>query len=389
MKHDEAQKLITKARANIFLDHGFFGYMLAKHEIRLTDSVPTLAVDARRNIYVNPDFILKFKHDNKKIQWALCHEIMHPILMHLTRRGSRDPRIWNYAGDAVINDLLNHSKVGTPIEGTVDMPGSRERTTEDIYRDLEQKAQQQSGGGGASGGSGSGDPSLDNGLGEDIMEGELTDAERAQAEIQARIDIAQAAAAARTRGQLSGALRAFVDNILESQVPWFDKLHEFMQGMQRNEYSWSRPNRRFISQGHYLPSSGVIPKMGTVVIQVDVSGSVTRSEAAHFGGHVQRIAAECQPESIHVLYTDSQVLRHDVFNTAEEVEFNFFTAGGTNMAAGFDYCAEHDIEPDVFITLTDGGTPWGDPPPYPVVWCVSSDHYQPTHGIHIPFKVTQ
>lgn len=377
---EQAEKLVTKARANIFLDHGFFGHMLAKHSIHYTDRVPSLAVDGDRNIYINPEFVTKFANDNKQLQWALCHEVMHPVLNHLTRRGGRDPKRWNYAGDAVINDLLNSTGVGKRIEGCVDMPGSSAKTTEQIYNELGDRH---------NGRSPSGDE-FDTGLGDDIIEGDkMSESERAQAEAQMRADVAEAAMSAKVRGHLSGQLRAFIDKLLESDIPWYDKLHDYMQGLQRSDYTWSRPNRRYISQGHYLPSTGTVPKMGEIVLQIDVSGSVSEREAAHFAGHVMRIVSECVPAKIHVLYTDSTVLKHDEFDSVDEVEFKFFSAGGTDMTAGFRYCAERGIEPDVFITLTDGDTPQGSQQSFPVVWCVSNHKFKPEHGAYIPFKIKE
>ena len=386
-----AHKLITKARANVFLDHGFFGHMLAKHHIHYTDRVPTLAVDNRRNIYINPEFVMRFKDDNKKLQWALCHEVMHPVLNHLTRRNKRDAKLWNYAGDAVINDLLNTTRVGRPIENTVNMPGSSAKTTEQIYQELEGKRRDQGDKPGDSEG-GSGEPvdgDFDNGLGDDIIESEMSESERKELEAQAKVDIAEAAAAAKVRGNLPGALRDFVNRILESEVPWYDKLHEFMQGQQTNDYSWARPNRRYVAQGHYLPSCGKEPKMGEVVIQVDISGSVSEKEQSYFAGHVQRIMTECNPSKVHVLYVDAEVQLHDEFDNAEEVQFRFHSGGGTDMVAGIRYCDKHDITPDVFITLTDGITPYGDAPSFPCVWCISDDRIKATHGITIPFKLKE
>jgi len=388
----DAQKVITKARANIFLDHGFFGHMLAKHEVHITDRVPTLAVDGKRNIYVNPEFVMQFKHNNKQIQWALCHEIMHPVLNHLTRRGRRDPKVWNYAGDAIINDLLNTSGVGTPIPGTVHMPGSRDKTTEQVYNELaSNKPPTQPDDAGEAGEAGdSATPGdLENGLGDDLIENSMSESEMQAAEAQAKLDIAEAATAAKVRGALPGALRDFVSRILESEIPWYDKLHEFMQGMQVSDYSWARPNRRYVAQGHYLPSSGREPHMGEVVIQVDISGSVSPKEQSSFGGHILRIMQECNPSKIHILYVDTDVRRHDEFDNADEVSFQFMSGGGTDMVAGIRYCDEHDIEPDVLITLTDGVTPYGDETSFPCAWCISDDRIKAPHGMTIPFKVKE
>ena len=385
------EQIITKARVQIFMDHGFFGHILAKHEIHVTDRVSTLAVDGKRNIYVNPDFVLRFKDDNKQIQWALCHEIMHPVLNHLTRRGKRDPKRWNYAGDAIINDLLNTTGVGKRIPGTVHIPGSSAKTTEQVYNELggNDGDDDSDGRGDSTDGSGGSGDAHDNGLGDDIIESDMSESEIRAAEAQAKIDIAEAATSARARGALPGALNEFVRRILDSEIPWYDKLHQFMQGLTNANSTWARPNRRFIARGDYLPSVGREPAMGEIVIQIDISLSVSPAEQAHFAGHVQRIMAECYPSKVHVLYTDVKVREHHEFDSADDVEFKFLRGGGTDMTAGYEFCDEHGIHPDVFVTLSDGGTPFGREQSYPSVWCLSDPNIQAPHGVTIPFKVKE
>jgi predicted metal-dependent peptidase len=96
-----------------------------------------------------------------------------------------------------------------------------------------------------------------------------------------------------------------------------------MVGMTKNEYSWKRPNRRFIGNDVYLPSIDNVPKMGKVLCQVDISGSVSLPEIHHYAGHVKRIVEMCQPEEVHVIYTDTQVQKHEVFEAGEEVRIHF------------------------------------------------------------------
>jgi hypothetical protein len=58
------------------------------------------------------------------------------------------------------------------------------------------------------------------------------------------------------------------------------------------------------------------------------------------------------------------------------------------MTAGFDWCDANDVQPDVFITMTDGFTPWGVEQSFPVIWLVTSDA-KPSHGVHIQFKIEE
>ena len=86
------------------------------------------------------------------------------------------------------------------------------------------------------------------------------------------------------------------------------------------------------------------------------------------------------------MYTDTDVVKHEVFECGDEVALTFYSGGGTHMPAGFDYCANEGIDPDVFVCLTDGYTDFGDAPSYPVVWCISSDVEAP-YGENVHFEL--
>ena len=349
---------LDKAKAQVILDSPFWASILLRRKLICDNSIQTLAVDARANIYYNNDFIESLTVP--QIVWGLCHEVGHVIGQHAVRVGARDHKKWNYAGDAWINDTLDDSNVGQRIPNTVDMKGSKDKTTETIYDELP-------------------DNHGDNGLGEDVIYGvgadgngkPLTPDEIKEIEGQIKIEIAEAAQAAKMRGKLSGKLAEMVAALLEVKTPWYEILEKHMTACVAQGQSWRRPNRRFVD--HYLPSVDKLPQMGELVVQVDVSGSISKRELDYYNGHLSRIIEQCRPEKVHVLYTDTNVQKHDEFECGEEVALEFYSGGGTDMPAGFEYCAEHGIDPQVFVCLTDGYTGFGTDPGYPVVWCISSD----------------
>ena len=370
-----------KAKAQIVLDHPFFASILLKRKLTEDNTIKTLAVDARGNIFYKKDFIEGLTVP--QVVWGLCHEIGHVIGQHALRKKHRDHKKWNYAGDAWINDMLNDSGVGQSIPNTVDMPGSKDKTTETIYDELPDNDGKSDGSG--SGGSGSGSD-FDNGLGDDIKYEDLTDSERQEIEASNKVDIAQAAQAAKARGKLSGKLADIVADVINVKTPWYEILERYMTEYVKQDQSWLRPNRRHIGSGNYLPSMAREPSMGTVVVQIDVSGSISKSELDYYAGHLSRIAKQCNPERIHVIYTDTEVKKHMEFESGEDVKLEFYSGGGTHMPAGFDWVAEQGIEPSVFVCLTDGYTDFGEAPAYPVVWCISSN-IEATHGESIHFEL--
>jgi predicted metal-dependent peptidase len=361
---------LDKAKAQVVLDHPFFSSILLRKQLIEDPSIPTLAVNARGNIYYNPKFIDSLTVP--QIVWGLCHEIGHVIGQHAMRMGSRNPKKWNYAGDAWINDMLNDCGVGEPIPQTVNMPGSKDKTTEQIYDELPD----QDGGGGGGGDGGTGD-NWENGIGDDIKHEDLTESEMKELEANAKVEIAQAAQAAKARGKLPGKLADIVSDIINVKTPWHEILERYMINFTSQDSTWLRPNRRFIGQGHYLPSMAKVPTMGEVAIQVDISGSITKRELDYYNGHMARIIKQCNPSKVHVIYTDDKVHKYEVFDQGEEVALNYHAGGGTDMTAGFDFLAEQGIEPSVVVTLTDGYTPFPEGSAWPSVWCISSDHVSP------------
>jgi predicted metal-dependent peptidase len=350
---------IDKAKAQVVLDHPFFASILLKRGLTEDNNIPTLCVSPNGHIRYNSQFIEKLSVP--QIVWGLCHEVGHVIAQHSSRCGSRNHKKWNYAGDAWINDMLNDCNVGQPIPNTVNMPGSKDKTTETIYDEL--PPEQDNGGG---------DGQFQNGIGDDIEYKEMTESEAKELEAEIKVDIAQAAQAAKARGKLPGKLAEVVADIINVKTPWFDILERYMVGLTKQDYTWTRPNRRFIGDGMYLPSTGVVPSMGELVVQKDISGSVNPHEDAHFNGHIKRMIESCKPSRVHVLYTDTGVQKHDIFECGEEVTFQFKSGGGTDMRAGFDYINDIGLTPDVVVTLTDGYTPFPESTDCPAVWCISS-----------------
>lgn len=369
---------IDKAKAQIVLDHPFFASILLKKQLKADSSIPTLCVDARGNISYNEKFIDGLTVP--QVVWALCHEIGHVIGQHAVRRKHRDAFKWNYAGDAWINDMLDDAGVGQRIDGTVNIQGSKDKTTETIYDTLPDQPKGKNGQG-----DGDGDQ-WDNGLGHDIKDEDLTESEIKEIEANAKVEIAQAAQAAKARGKLSGKLAEIVADIINVKTPWYEILERYMTSKTQQDYTWTRPNRRFIGLDLYLPSMGTEPSMGEVVLQIDISGSVSKREIDYYNGHVSRIMKTCNPSKVHVIYTDTAVQHHEVFDQGQEVKLSFYSGGGTHMPAGFDYCAEHGIEPEVFVCLTDGYTDFGEQPNYPVVWCISSEVQAP-FGENVHFEM--
>src|SRR5205085_500100 len=64
---------------------------------------PTAATDGR-DIFINPRFWNGLTPAERL--GLLAHEVLHAALLHVPRRGKRNPLIWNIAADIVVNGIV-------------------------------------------------------------------------------------------------------------------------------------------------------------------------------------------------------------------------------------------------------------------------------------------
>lgn len=377
------QNLIDRAKVSLVLNQPFFGSILLRHNIRLTEGkeskCPTACVDKQGVLWIDKGFAATLSEP--QIRFLLAHEVMHVVYAHLPRLLGRDPQVWNVACDAVVNALLKAERVGEFIPGGVDMPEAIDMTADEVYAKLmqKQKKQPQPQQGGAPGKSkeGLGSPNP-GGIGQDLLSKEaeaISAGEAKEAEAQGKMEIAQAAQACRLAGKLSGGIMDRLREMLESKTPWHQILEQYMCGKAEMHHSWNRPNKRYAGR-FYLPRRERIPSMGDVVIQIDTSGSITDKMINEFMAEVARIVELCHPEKVHLLYTDARVEWVRTFERGDEIEWpqNSY-GGGTDMREGIEWAKIHAPEADLIVTFTDGYTPFPDDgdTEAPMIWVITDD----------------
>ena len=332
---------VAKAKSLLILDRPFYGMAVSKRPIIYTDTVETAAMTAKGQMYMNPAWCSTLTSRN--MMFLLAHEALHYMLCHSTRMGTRKHTAWNVACDKVINDLLVHDKVGVAIPDGVYMDGARDLSAEQLYNEDDDD------------GKGPG------GIGNDVCpptgdDGTpLDDTEVREIETQAKLETIQAAKAAKAVGKCPGSIERIVDELVNVTTPWFDILERFMVGKVKDDITWNRLNKRFISQGIHLPGRATKRTMGVAVLVIDSSCSVSKEEFKAYNGHINRILEMCNPELVHVIYCDTKVTGHDEY-TADDLPINIRTVagGGTRFKPAFDYIDDQDLEPEVVVYLTDG-----------------------------------
>lgn len=365
---------ITKARADLIMGHPFFGALALRLKMVEDPSIKTSTCDGT-TIRYNPEYLNGLSYD--KLKGLLAHSVMHPAFLHHTRRGSRDPAKWNAACDYAINPILEQAKFALPT-GKYSDPQYHNMTAEHIYSLLpdEPKDDQNSP---------DPDPGGDGGV-SDSPNGQSQSQQGAE-EAEWKTAVAQAAHVAKQAGKLPSLIERMLEELFEPVLPWRAIMRRFMTERHKDDFSWSRGNRRFISQGLYLPSRISDPAMGPIVVVVDTSGSITHEQFAAAGSEITGIVAEVRPEKTYVMYCHSAVSRVDEFGPDDPVEFHKVPTGGTDFRPPFAWLEERSITPRALIYITDGYGPFPEEAAFPVLWCINNHDVVPPHGEHLILEI--
>jgi len=347
----DLMKRLAKAKTSLILEHPFIGAVALNMPMVLDESIPTAGTNGKRVAY-NPEFIKDLT--DEQLKFLVAHECLHPMLEHNYRRNGRQPQRWNKACDFVINKLLFDERIGKFIEGgclsdAIYQAGNG--TSDGIYNILPEEDEGDVGG-----------------TGNDLEDAAGSPAEQQQEAAEWRVKVAQAAQAAKMMGKLSATMQRFVDEVLRPKVAWQDVLRRFIEKVKTDQRTFARPNRRFLSQGLYLPST-TGEMLGEIVIAIDCSGSIGQREINEFSAEVRAVKQDGNPSAMHVVYFDSEVCHYDHFGRDDDVKIEPHGGGGTAFSPIFKYLMDKDITPVACVVLTDlCCSDFGDAPEYPVLW---------------------
>lgn len=374
MSNTNPMDTIAKARSMMICNDPFFGSLALQLKVVETKDIPTFATDGR-SLFFNPEFAATLSKD--EIMGLIKHEVLHCAMLHMTRRGDRDHKRWNIACDAVINPIIVRSGGKLPAGG-VDLPNLADLSAEEAYSKLPppQKIKcyvdfgsvldAKAPGSDSNGGGGSDDSP---GVGVKISQ-----ADAKALENQWKVNAKQAAEVAKKAGKLPGGLEAFVDSLTEPKVDWRTVLRRFIQKTITSDYSWTRPNRRYVAQGIYLPGP-LKENTGPMVVVMDASGSCFTPEVqTEFASEVNSIFKDVRPAYVTVMYFDTRVTAIERFDHGQEIEFRPKGGGGTDFADVMEKIIEMPEKPLAVVFFTDCYTSsWGENPGVPVLWVKYGD----------------
>lgn len=376
---------ITKAKVQLILTQPFFATLALGMKFEEDRAIKTACTNGKK-IKFNPDFIEKLDLD--QVKGLIAHEVMHVASLHHTRRNERNPKKWNIAADYAINQLLIDSGFKLPENGCIDK-AFKDLSTEDIFNrlpdpphDKEKEEGEEGKEGGPGAGGGEPDPGGCGGV-EDAPG--TTASEVQQIEAETKQLIAQAAQIAKQQGKLPAHLERLVNESLEAVVSWKDVLNVFLTEVSRNDYTFKRPSKRYISQGLYLPSLESIEK-GNFILIIDTSGSIDQNLLSQFSGEMQSILADCA-NGLTIMQCDAELQSIEEFESDDELKIQLQGGGGTDFRPPFEHIAKEGIETACAVYFTDGYCNSFPPDPgFPVLWATYDNRqFVPPFGevIHI------
>jgi predicted metal-dependent peptidase len=389
---------------------------------QFTESIPTAAVDVNEDGEVtylwNPSFFDEnmdytanynyYSYNLPEVYFVSLHEALHVVLDHIFRREDRNPKLWNYACDIVINEALFdmlHSKnyyggyythcsygIKTPQKILrADQFGLTteqvlEMSSEEVYdyliseghgsgkgeSDNEGEANGPASGGGGGdqkdegqGGSGGSEEDKDKkqaNTGSHDNWDEIAD-NVDQDIVDARNNEVFSDYSDSSNSETWGSLAAgeiFKFGRINKEVDWdkvlFDHLASKIGGPPQTEEKWAPANRRL--QSFYpnvlLPVEHreIGKKLIKILVAIDTSGSINDKQLQ---GFINVVAALPEDRTeVEIVYFDVSYYNGD-WDEFKKGKIKIQGRGGTSFRAIQNKIEDMDEYPDEVLVLTDGG----------------------------------
>jgi predicted metal-dependent peptidase len=357
-KEEEAMRSIRRARTELMSSHPFWGDLAFGMPIKIDSTLvpPTAATDGE-GLYYHPDFVKTLTKD--ELVFVTGHEVLHAALLHVTRRGDRNPMKWNIACDIVVNHLLAQNCVGKMPKDLIFDPSlyaQGEGLVSRIYDLLPNKPENYP------------KQAMD-----DFKQGEgASKATPQELANKWRGKLARAQEVAKQAGKMPSNLDIFVDQIVSETVAWEEEIFNEITSNKGDDRTYAKRNRRTASLDVLLPGK-YGEKMGDLVFAIDCSGSTSNEMVARCANEIERAMRVLRPEKTHVIYWDTSVKKVEVYEPDDELNVRAYGRGGTSVGCVFDYIEENNIDPQHCIIATDlafGGDFGSSEPDYPVIWCI-------------------
>ena len=369
------EEVIQKCILQVRRECSFFGSLMLFAQIEKSNDLPTAATDGRK-IFFNEEFLNSLSSPQQNA--LMLHEVLHMALLHVTRRQSRDPYIWNIAADIVVNDLIERNTSFSLPEGAITDNRFQDKSVEYIYEALLKSKKkynlvisdilQPS------------NPNSDesNNDSKDVME-PLSQEETDEIESfwKDKMEILKNSSEhqlSNGKGSLPAGIEQEISTILEPEVDWRHALWKYVG---KTPADFDDLDRRFIYKGLYLES--LLTEAVEVSVCIDTSGSVSDELLKQFAGELKGILRSYPNVKCSLFFADTNLAGPYEIDRIEQMP-KAVGRGGTSFVPFFDYLKKNGEENNLLgnnklsIYFTDG---YGDfpkqEPNNPTMWLVCKD----------------
>lgn len=389
----------------------FIGNILMRMElIAVRDKRVRTACTDGRSVFFDVSFYNKLTALERR--FVLAHEVWHCILLHLTRKQTRDAKLFNIATDMEVNYMLvqQEKQVGIASKPPKIVPPSdlyfppkelEGKSAETIYewllknKDKLQQMLSSDNDSGQFGGSGSKKSNKGNlsgqfdkhkysgqGKEEQNVNETITDeygevgydddfnpmVSRDFSSRMREAVLAEAQRAERTKGNLPVGLKDIIKKLLKPEVKWEQHLQQFVTQCIGDKRQWLPPHRRGVWNDVYFQSRKS-SKLKVAVI-VDTSGSCW-GDLSKFFTELNQLVKTFGKYEMTVIQCDVAV--HDITKYSDENPFptddpsaiDIKGCGGSSFIPAYNALRTQKIENDVdcIVTITDGYIDFPKNPP--------------------------
>jgi predicted metal-dependent peptidase len=377
---------LTKARSKLLSREPFLGFLALELPTQIAQSsnheVDTAATDGRSYFY---NYLWCRQLTDAELLFVVAHEVAHVMFLHTRRRGERDSHLWNAACDFAINGLLVASATGDgSLAGVAAMPSELNSATGRLKR------------------IGLWDASFAN-LSAELIYDELVkigadvarnwdlllECEATGTLTQVRAAVAKALIRTKEyrnrcgRGDKPGQWERWAEEGLRGTVRWQDRFRERILASGTDVPSWSRPNRKYLPHGIYLPRYRGY-ELPNLLVAFDSSGSVTDRFLGRMVAELNQMLLGARNSIVRLISCDAAVHLIGDFNTARRLDPKMKSlcgGGGTDFRPVFDYAANNKCFRNL-VYMTDGQGIFPDTPPpgLRTLWLIPEDA-----SVSVPF----
>ncbi|MBE3093831.1 MAG: hypothetical protein IMZ52_02285, partial [Actinobacteria bacterium] len=375
------EERIIKAKIRIGADppegRPFFSFLVSHLKFQERKECPTMGVSAYGDCYWNPKFIESLTDD--EIYGVLCHEIMHVVLEHMTlaQELKQYPELANIASDIVVNNILIKDNMKLPDKQGALVPKDNKfnfqgyeiekidtKSSGEIYDELHKyfskkgkEATQQAI---ANGEKGRFDEHIHPKEGEgegkdgDGKEGEGKSPFRDENDLKNhwRKVLLDACAHAKNRGSVPVGMERIIGDLIAPKVNWRTYLFKYISSMVPMDYTWSRPSKRTISTGIYLPSTE--KESIEIIASIDTSGCFVGDTLIYTDEGIKEIRDIINPISL--INSDFSVNKLDMVNKKFVYKAKKIITIKTKSGKEIKVTPNHKI----FIYVNNFAREWGD-----------------------------